>query len=167
MACILESDLSTESCSMSIGGLKGVWLANKADIDSTTSPSQGIVSAVTMVSPETFFVMGTEKDKSSFTQIFTPIGNTGFVVQTLDLFLNPEYISGNITATALALGEFVAIVETLKGEKFIMGRGNSLRSTVVDFNSGVATGDIRNLHVTMVANELEFIPKYTGTIPLV
>ncbi len=112
MACPQTLSGLVHDCAANMGGIKAVYLANKADVDSVTV-STNKVTAITMVSSKFFkkyeFARRTGSLSSNW-QVNAENG-TKFVQTDLLLVFNRMETTKRVEIAAMAAGELVAIVE--------------------------------------------------------
>jgi hypothetical protein len=167
MSCLLNGGLTKESCQFLIGGVSNIYLANKEELISfNDGNSDNIYDSITMSSTASvFYKFETSKNTSSYTQVLTVSGANKFIQQTVDFIVGRNDQDTFDLLEKLALGNFVAIVETRMGKKIVLGETNGLEATVANANSGVAEGDSAGIQVTLVGSELGYGHIYEGTIP--
>ena len=167
MSCKINDGLLKESCQFLIGGISNIYLANKEDVVSFNDPnSDNIYSGVTMSGTASFYKFETSKNTSSYTQVLTVSGNNKYILQTVDMIVPRSDQETYTLMEKLALGNFIAIVETRMGKMVVLGETNGLEATVANINSGLAEGDNAGIQVTLAAAELGFGHEFIGTVPV-
>jgi len=63
----------------------------------------------------------------------------------------------------LLLGKFVAVAYTKTGQAYVLGKNNSLEASASTFSSGTASDDFAGYIVTLMGEEVEGVPRYSGT----
>jgi len=168
MACLITDGLTNESCQYLIGGVSNFYIANKQDVVAfVDGNTDGIYDSVNMGTSGTakFYKFETSKNTSSFSTAIVVSGTNKYWSHTADIFVGRNDQDALDIIDKLALGNFVIIVETRMGKKYILGMTNGLEATVAELNSGVAEGDSAGIHFTLVGAELGTIAQFIGTIP--
>lgn len=167
MSCKINDGLLKESCQFLIGGIGYIYLANKEDVLSfNDSNADNVYDSITMsATSSVFYKFETAKNTSSYTQVLTVNGANKYILQTVDMIVPRSDQDTYDLMEKLALGNFIAIVETRMGKKLVLGELNGLEATVANINSGVVEGDNAGIQVTLVGAELGFGHEYLGTIP--
>ena len=154
-------------CSSNMGGIKNVYIANLADVDSVTVTS-GVVTAITMLSSKKFYKYVFAPFTSSLTSNWnvSPENGTKYVESTLTMVFNKMDATKRLEIVALAQSELVVIVEDNNGTMFYLGYEEGVRLiNGSDGQSGTNRGDRNGYTVVLqdVAGELPMT--FTGTIP--
>lgn len=155
-------------CSSNMGGIKNVYIANQADVDSVTVTS-GVVTAITMKSSKKFYQYAFAPFTSSLTSNWnvSPENGTKYVESTLTMVFNKMDATKRLEIVALAQSELVVIVEDNNGTMFYLGYEEGVRLiNGSDGQTGVNRGDRNGYTVVLqdVAGELPMT--FTGTVPL-
>lgn len=144
-------------CATNMGGIKTVYIANAADVDSVTLTS-GVVTAITMVSSKTFFkyafVPGTSSLSSNW-QVNAENG-TRYVETDLLMVFNRMDSAKRLEIMALAQAEMAVVVEDNNGNMWYLGNGEPVTLNAGDGLTGAARGDRNGYSVTLreVSGEL-------------
>ena len=154
-------------CSSNMGGIKNVYIANLADVDTVTVTS-GVVTAITMLSSKKFYKYAFAPFTSSLTSNWnvSPENGTKYVESTLTMVFNKMDATKRLEIVALAQSELVVIVEDNNGTMFYLGYEEGVRLiNGSDGQTGVNRGDRNGYTVVLqdVAGELPMT--FTGTIP--
>lgn len=154
-------------CSSNMGGIKNVYIANLADVDSVTVTS-GVITAVTMLSSKKFYKYAFAPFTSSLTSNWnvSPENGTKYVESTLTMVFNKMDATKRLEIVALAQSELVVIVEDNNGTMFYLGYEEGVRLiNGSNGQTGVNRGDRNGYTVVLqdVAGELPMT--FTGTIP--
>lgn len=154
-------------CSSNMGGIKNVYIANFADVDTVTVTS-GVVTAITMLSSKKFYKYVFAPFTSSLTSNWnvSPENGTKYVESTLTMVFNKMDATKRLEIVALAQSELVVIVEDNNGTMFYLGYEEGVRLiNGSDGQTGTARGDRNGYTVVLqdVAGELPMT--FTGTIP--
>lgn len=154
-------------CSSNMGGIKNVYIANLADVDSVTVTS-GVVTAITMLSSKKFYKYAFAPFTSSLTSNWnvSPVNGTKYVESTLTMVFNKMDATKRLEIVALAQSELVVIVEDNNGTMFYLGYEEGVRLiNGSDGQTGTNRGDRNGYTVVLqdVAGELPMT--FTGTVP--
>lgn len=168
MSCKINSGLLKNSCQYIIGGVNKIYLANKEDIVAfTDSNSDNIYDHVNFgTSGGKFYAFETTKNTSSYTQTLTISGQNKYWAQLVDIQVSRNDQEAYDLVDKLALGNFVAIVETRMGKKTILGMTNGLEASVGVINSGVAEGDAAGIQISLAGAELGVGSEFMGNVPV-
>lgn len=157
MACPQTLSGLVHDCLPSMGGIKAVYLANKADVDSIAIASDKI-TGITMAGSARFhkyeFLRRTGSLSSNF-QVNAENG-TKYVQSDLALVFSRMETTKRVEIAALAAGELVAIVEDNNGVFHYLGYDNPLELSAGDGLTGTAPGDRNAYSITLqdISNEL-------------
>ena len=156
MACAQTLSGLVHDCAANMGGIKAVYLANKADVDSVTITSDK-VTAITMVSTKTFkkyeFARRTGSLSSNW-QVNAENG-TKFVQTDLLLVFNRMETTKRVEIVALAQADLYAIVEDNNGKFWLLGYDEPLVISAGDGLTGTARTDRNGYSVTLQDNSKE------------
>ena len=163
MACSQTLAGIARDCSANMGGIKTVYIANKADVTSLTVTS-GVVTAITMAShgtppvTETFkeyYIRRNTGSLSSAYQVNNEAG-TKFVQSTLAMtFVRLDTVK-RLEITALAQAEAVAIVEDCNGKYWFLGKDEPLEiAQDTQALTGTDRADLNGYNVTLLDNSRE------------
>ena len=167
MACTQTLAGISRDCLPSMGGIKTVWLANAANVDTLTITS-GAITAITMLNSEKFkkyeFARGTSSLSSNYA--VNAENGTTYVESDLLMVFNRMDTTKRLAITALAQGELVAFVEDNNGEIWYLGNDEPLIINAGDGLTGTARSDRNAYSITLRDNSLEMPLPFTGTIPV-
>lgn len=110
-----------QSCAANSGGIKRIYLANKASVSSVTFSSE-VATAISMAGSELFFEIEFEQDTAEWREAGELVNGSSKYTQELEF-----YIKGNIDAHRAVLNAlsnncgFVGVVEDNNGTQFILG----------------------------------------------
>ena len=159
MACPVNFsglDISYACGEVASGGLKSIYLMNRADIDATVA--DGEITIVTApVAGEVLALQFNNKDGfSNFTDVKTVAADgTVTAVPTIQIeFLRMKVENRNaLNALAIPGAELVAFVETAAGTIHAVGYEFGLYASSVDGASGAARSDKNRYQLTLVGDE--------------
>ena len=167
MACAQTLAGIVRDCNPNMGGLRSVYLANFADVDSITVTSS-VVTAITMVSSKKFYKYEFVRNTASMSSNYAVNAENGttYVETDLRMVFNRMDTTKRLEIVALAQGELVAIVEDNNGNMWYLGYDEPLTLNAGDGLTGTARADRNGYSVTLRDNSLEMPMSFTGTIPL-
>ena len=167
MACAQTLAGIVRDCNPNMGGLRSVYLANFADVDSITVTSS-VVTAITMVSSKKFYKYEFVRNTASMSSNYAVNAENGTTYVETDLLMvfNRMDTTKRLEIVALAQGELVAIVEDNNGNMWYLGYDEPLTLNAGDGLTGTARADRNGYSVTLRDNSLEMPMSFTGTIPL-
>lgn len=150
-----------------MGGIKAVWLANAAKVDTLTVTS-GVITAITMLNSETFkkyeFTRGTSSLSSNYA--VNAENGTAYVETDLLMVFTRMDTTKRLEITALAQGELVAFVEDNNGTVWYLGKDEPVTISAGDGLTGVARSDRNGYSITLRDNSKEMPLPSTATIPV-
>lgn len=156
MACPVTLSGLARDCAQVMGGIKTVYLANKADVASITVTSNQI-TGITMETSKYFhkydFLKGAASLSSNW-QI-SPENGTRYVQTDLVLVFAKMETTKRVEVSALAAGELCAIVEDNNGTFHFLGADNPLEISAGDGLTGAARGDRNAYSITLQDNSLD------------
>ena len=167
MACAQTLAGIVRDCNPNMGGLRSVYLANFADVDSLTVTSS-VVTAITMVSSKKFYKYEFVRNTASMSSNYSVNAENGTTYVETDLLMvfNRMDTTKRLEIVALAQGELVAIVEDNNGNMWYLGHDEPLTLNAGDGLTGTARADRNGYSVTLRDNSREMPMSFTGTIPL-
>lgn len=167
MACTQTLAGIVRDCLPNMGGIRAVYLANFADVDSLTEAS-GSISAVSMAGSAKFYKYEFARNTSSLSSNYAVNAENGTTYVETDLLMvfNRMDTAKRLEITALAQGELVAIVEDNNGTKWYLGHDEPLTINAGDGLSGTARADRNGYSITLRDNSLEMPLPFTGTVPV-
>ena len=167
MACTQTLAGIARDCLANMGGIKAVWLANAAKVD-TVTVTAGAITAITMLNSETFkkyeFARGTSSMSSNYA--VNAENGTTYVETDLLMVFNRMDTTKRLEIVALAQGELVAFVEDNNGKVWYLGKDEPLTINAADGLTGVARADRNGYSITLRDNSQELPMEFTGTIPV-
>ena len=162
MACSQTLAGIARDCSSNMGGIKEVYIANFADVDSVTVTS-GVITAITMFYKYAF--APNSSNLASNWQVNAENG-TKYVESNLTMVFNKMDATKRLEIMALAQSELAVIVVDQNGTMFYLGYEEGVRLiSGSDGQTGTARADRNGYTVVLqdVAGELPMT--FTGTVP--
>jgi len=156
MACTQTLSGIINDCLSNMGGIRKVYLANKADVSAVTL-TQGKVTGITMAASAKFkgyYLKPNTASMSSNWQVNQENG-TNFVQTDLVMVFNRMETAKRIEVVAMAQGELVALVEDANGAFWFLGYEAALVLSAGDGLSGTARADRNGYSVTLQDNSSE------------
>ncbi len=151
-------------CSSNMGGIKNVYIANLADVDSVTVTS-GVVTAITMKSSKKFyqyvFSPGTSSLASNW-QVNAENG-TKYVESDLLMVFNRMDSTKRLEIMALAQTEMAIVVEDNNGTMWYLAEATI---NAGDGQTGTARADRNGYSITLRETSGELPMPFTGTVPI-
>lgn len=166
MACSQTLAGIARDCSSNMGGIKTVYIANKADVTSLTVTS-GVVTAITMASSKHFYKYVFAPFTSSMTSNWQVSAENGtkFVQTELTMVFNKMDATKRLEIVALAQTEAVVIVEDNNGTQWVLGYDEGVQLSSGDGQTGVNRGDRNGYTVVLQDNSAELPMTCTATVP--
>ena len=138
------------------GGLKSIYLMNRADVDATVTDGE-LSFATAPVAPEVLYLQFNNKDGfSNFTDVKSVAADgTVTAVPTIQIeFLRMKVENRNaLNSLAIPGAELVAFVETAAGTIHVVGYEFGLYASSIDGTSGAARSDKNRYQLTLVGDE--------------
>lgn len=155
MACALTTGF-TLPCRDAVGGVKNIYLIELENIGSYTE-SSGTVTAITKVSGKVFRKYVMENDVANFNETFTTNRQNGTVyyAQVLQMVINKLRASVRNEIKLLAQNRLVAVVETMDGSNWLLGKERGLMLSTGTAASGTAMADRSGYSIDLSADEKE------------
>ena len=155
MACALTTGF-TLPCRDAVGGVKNIYLIELENIDSYTE-SSGTVTAITKVSGKVFRKYVMENDVANFNETFTTNRQNGTVyyAQVLQMVINKLRAAVRNEIKLLAQNRLVAVVETMDGSNWLLGKERGLMLSTGTAASGTAMADRSGYSIDLSADEKE------------
>ena len=156
MACSQTLSGLVHDCSPSMGGIKTVYLANKADVASITETS-GKITAITMETAKYFHKYDFQKNAGSLSSNWQINNDNGvrYVQSDLLLVFSKMETTKRVEVSAMAAGELCAIVEDNNGVYHFLGKDEPLVISAGDGLTGAARGDRNAYSITLQDNSLD------------
>lgn len=155
MACALTTGF-TLPCRDAVGGVKNIYLIELENIDSYTD-SSGTLTAITKVSGKVFRKYVMENDVANFNETFTTNRQNGTVyyAQVLQMVINKLRAAVRNEIKLLAQNRLVAVVETIDGSNWLLGKERGLMLSTGTAASGTAMADRSGYSIDLSADEKE------------
>jgi hypothetical protein len=153
-------------CASNMGGIKTVYIANAADVDSVTLTS-GVVTAITMASGKHFYKYAFSPNTSSLSSNWQVNADNGtkFVESDLLMVFNRMDSTKRLEIMALAQTETAIVVEDNNGNMWYLGHDYPVTINAGDGLTGTARGDRNGYSVTLRDESNELPMPFTGTVP--
>ena len=137
-------------CAANMGGIKAVYLANKADVDAITVASDKI-TGITMAASAKFHKYEFARRTGSLSSNWQVNAENGtkFVQTDLLLVFNRMETTKRVEIAAMAAGELVAIVEDNNGVYHYLGMEAPLEISAGDGLTGTAMADRNGYSITL------------------
>lgn len=165
MSCALTSAYSLP-CKDSIGGVKEVYLIEKAN--ATFTPSGNVITAITLASTKHWFKYEQIRETASFTQTYTDnIANgTQFVTQELDMFIPKLSTTLRNEIALIAQNRLYIVVLDRNGQYWLMGYENGCDRVGGTAATGTAMGDKNGYSLKFQAMEAHEAYEVTASLTL-
>lgn len=169
MACIINSGVLKE-CAHNFGGLKTIYLANYADIESITYAATGStnnITAITLASNAELYEFQFVKDTGQVLEELQKNGASSYIQQTLNFQLNGITQAKKEVLNDLSLSTVVAFVKKADNLWRIYGEQKNsagLEATVLTIDSGTAQNDPAGATITLVGASLDYANVVDDTI---
>lgn len=149
MSCIQTLKGITLGCDASIGGIKEVYIANYADVASTTVKGDEIVD-IQMASSAKFKKYQFKKNTASMTSTLN-VSDTGanLVVTDLELSFLKQETAKRVEMTALSLGELAIIVADANGKYWFLGKDMPVVASAGTGETGTNFSDANRYGITL------------------
>lgn len=152
MACAQTLSGLVHDCAANMGGIKAVYLANKADVDAITVASDKI-TGITMAASAKFHKYEFARRTGSLSSNWQVNAENGtkFVQTDLLLVFNRMETTKRVEIAAMAAGELVAIVEDNNGVFHYLGlpEESPLEISAGDGLTGTALADRNGYSITL------------------
>ena len=150
MACAQTLSGLVHDCAANMGGIKAVYLANKADVDAITVASDKI-TGITMAASAKFHKYEFARRTGSLSSNWQVNAENGtkFVQTDLLLVFNRMETTKRVEIAAMAAGELVAIVEDNNGVFHYLGAESPLEISAGDGLTGTAMADRNGYSITL------------------
>ena len=156
MSCSQTLAGLAKDCQASMGGIKRVLLANRADVASITITSNK-VSAITMETSKKFYEYNFRAGTSSMSSNYQVNAENGvaYVQTDLQMVFNRMETTKRVEIVAMASADLYAIVEDNNGLYWMLGYDEALLLSAGDGLSGTARTDRNGYSVTLQDNSRE------------
>lgn len=155
MACSQTLAGIINDCAANMGGIKEVYLANKADVTVTVTTNK--VTAITMASTAKFHKYQFRPNTSSMSSNYQVNQENGvaYVQTDLQMVFNRMETTKRVEVVAMAQGELCALVRDCNGLLWFLGYDAPLLLSAGDGLTGTARTDRNGYSVTLQDNSLE------------
>lgn len=156
MACAQTLSGLVHDCAANMGGIKAVYLANKADIASLTEAG-GKITGITMETAKYFHKYEFQRRTGSLSSTYQVNAENGtkFVQSELLLVFSRMETTKRVEISAMAAGELCAIVEDNNGVYHFLGKDTPLEISAGDGLTGTALADRNGYSITLQDQSLE------------
>lgn len=155
MPCVLTTGFTLD-CRDAVGGLKSVYFIEIDNISSFTE-SSGTITAITKVATKVFRKYELVLDTANFEEKLTGDRKAGtiFYAQTLQIILNKLRVAVRNEIKLLAQNRLVAVVETMEGSFFLLGKAQGLMLNAATAGSGTAMSDRNGYQLDFDGQEVD------------
>lgn len=156
MACTQTLTGIAVDCEHSMGGLRVVYIANYADVESIEIV-EGEVVGITMASGATFHTYSFRRNTANMTSTLSVDMTNGNSVNT-DVVLSflKQETSKRLNISALSIGELVVIVEDANGKYWYLGKDMPVMASSGGAESGTAYTDGNRYTITLQDNSMDY-----------
>lgn len=168
MACSITISGRGFPCKDAIGGVRKFWTGFFDEDGSkwAASPTAGALSGA--AEAITFYGFELSRNNASFTQTINASVENGsvFYEQVLEVTIPKMEAGVSAEIADLMKVRLFIIVETMNGEKLLMGYKNGVEATGGTIVTGAAMGDLHGYTLTFTAREKVPAPVITATTNL-
>lgn len=133
--CVLDKDiLSSATCGYSYNGVSRIYLANFEDVTEVTV-TEGSVANITMAASKEFYEVQPAKESATYSDNVIYGERGGKIRQHVLGFALPGVPDAD-TLDALALGKYIAVVQLLDGNYYMLGHVMGMESSVENVTQG-------------------------------
>lgn len=159
MACALTQGYVLD-CREGIGGLKEVYVIEKANVTSVTEVS-GVITVITKASGKRFWKYSLVRETSSATETINGNEQNGtiFYDQNVQIILNKRQASIRNEVLLLAKNFLTIVGVENTGRAFLYGREQGLQLLTGTSETGVAWGDRNGYTLPFAGKEEELAPE--------
>lgn len=156
MACSQTLSGLTNDCAANMGGVRKVYLANKADVAEITFTSEK-VTGITMANSAKFYGYDLRPNTASMnsTAQVNQENGTNYWQTLLQMVFNRMETTKRVEVVAMAQGELCAIVEDANGVYWLLGKDAPLVLNAGDGVTGTARADRNGYSVTLEDDSLQ------------
>ena len=152
---------SYDRCEPNLGGVQKVWLANWEEgavtVDTSTGDTNGVITAITTSSGNTWIEFPMRKNVASMTSNLQVGDEGGVYVQTdLAMVFSKMETSKRLSMVSLATGEIMAIVKDANGLYWFLGKDNPLLASAGAGETGTQKSDPNHYTVTLTDESREY-----------
>lgn len=150
MGCLLSANITKSSnCDFSVGGLQGLYLANRSDVLTASLNALGVVTGLTSPTGGTpnFYKIEFERGTGQFTEPLA-VGAVRHVTPTVNFTVANIDQAKRLILKSIALGDFTAACKKSDGKYYLAGYDcDGITSVTLEANSGLAQtdGDVANI----------------------
>ncbi len=164
MACSITITGRGVPCKDAIGGVRRFWVKQfEEDGSNWGAVSSGALTGA--AEAITLYAFQISKNTASFVQTINATMETGtvFYSQVLEVTIPVMEAGVNAEIADLVKSRLCVVVETMNGEKLVMGLLNGVEVTGGTITTGTAAGDLHGYTLTFSAEEKAPAPVLTGT----
>lgn len=156
MACTQTLNGIAVDCLPAMGGLRVVYIANYADVDSIEI-EDGEVVTITMASGKTFHTYSFRRNTANMTSTLNVDITNGNSVNT-DVVLSflKQETAKRLEISALSIGELVVIVEDANGKYWYLGKDMPVMASAGGAESGTVYTDGSRYTITLQDNSMDY-----------
>jgi hypothetical protein len=159
MSCLLSTGY-TLGCRDSIGGIQEVWIGNfKSGATYTLDANERITTFSGTTASYFKFEQEMETGQFNQTGAYSTENGTVFFTQEAMLTFHKNDAALRNQLLVLSQANMSVIVRDQRGELWLMGYQNGVRTTAGSMNAGKAFGDLNGVTLTLQAKEPE--PAYS------
>lgn len=158
MYCIQTLNGMDLACERSKGGIKKIYIANYADVESVDDPVNGEIASITMKEGKKFKPYSFRKETGSMTSTLNVDEKTGlnYVSTELNLVFTKLEKIKRLEISALSLGQLAVIVEDCNGVRHYLGKDDYVSVSAGTAQTGTAKGDASSYNITLKDESDEF-----------
>lgn len=156
MSCTQTLNGIQVDCEPSMGGLKVVYIANSADVESFTV-TEGQITSINMVTGKTFKTYSFRRNTASMTSTLSvdPANGTSVATDVALSFLKQD-TQKRIEISALSIGELVMMVLDANGRYWFLGKDMPVMASAGGAESGTAYTDGNRYTITLQDNSKDY-----------
>lgn len=156
MSCVQTLNGIQVDCEPSMGGLKVVYIANSADIESFKI-TDGQITTITMVSGKTFKTYSFRRNTASMTSTLNvdPANGTSVATDVVLSFLKQD-TQKRIEISALSIGELVLMVQDANERYWFLGKDMPVMASAGGAESGTTYTDGNRYTITLQDNSKDY-----------
>lgn len=164
MACNIVQGYEI-ACRDSVGGIKEIYIAEFANVQSYTA-SSGVITAITMVPGKKFYTFQLEKENATYTNDSVGSLENGTTFYNSSVVFTMKKMSASMknSIKVLSQARLMVIVKDANDIYHVMGLTRGADALDIKMTSGKAMGDMNGATVTITGKEPDFDNTYTGSI---
>ena len=145
------------ACERSKGGIKKIYIANYADVESV-DVVEGEIATITMKQGKKFKPYSFRKETGSMTSTLNVDEKTGlnYVSTELNLVFTKLETIKRMEISSLSLGQLAVIVEDCNGNFHYLGKDDYVSVSAGTAQTGTAKGDASSYNLTLKDESDEF-----------